>query len=130
MTYFYASFLGVFGGSTGFETGFMTGLAGVAVTFAFEGVATIQLAVGFFSFFLDDDLITFFAFAFLTEVDFACFYGVDKGFLALLDVLLLLVLTIVVVTLISLSTFKLFLIFPLEVSFLIVCLSVMTSYSS
>jgi len=41
MTYFYASFLGVFGGSTGFETGFMTGLAGVAVTFAFEGVATI-----------------------------------------------------------------------------------------
>jgi len=40
-TYFCASFLGVFGGSTGFETGFVTDFAGVAVTFAFEGVATV-----------------------------------------------------------------------------------------
>jgi len=41
MTYFYASFLGVFGASAGFETGFTGGFAGVATTFALEGVATV-----------------------------------------------------------------------------------------
>jgi hypothetical protein len=40
-TYFYASFLGVFGASTGFDTGFTADFAGVAISFAFEGVATV-----------------------------------------------------------------------------------------